>query len=815
MTEDEVKRGDCGGKIIPDNAKPPPPGHFIVEFTDKKYHKDEKGEYVWHSPGFKPSHSHPDAKLCLPCCYSNWASKNKNPSQQQQRRQQCGMIDANIAKVGPDGKKSQISLQTVPAEEEAKEEKVTLVKPPENKEVKKEKERKKQQAKNNIFGIERYPIPQYRWGFLPTSVEWFLHTKNSKYVVKNNPAYIQTGKRPLLRYGVEQSPHQSFIGVLADIYSNYKETKLLSIEEMREKIIELLTLDDYLKLHNGSLTSMFKPSRYRVDDVTVEDFKETEFYNQIDLSNPSQYLFLKDTISSFQNFQNYLRDEDAMIDHTYLWDIISSEESILFDGGLNMVIMEIVQNDITDNIDIICPTNAYSVNIYQKDRGTILILKHDEFYEPIYLYEGKEKENKRTKISEDPIRIFTDLGETEELKTIRRVLNMVMETSGRKCKPINTRPKKYKFKENISASILKKHVEEIGLSIIHQVMNYNGKIIALFVETKDKKTVYLPCFPSKKLVKLETIFMNNVPWSTYPTTIELLRKIKEESNGKILCEPMMKVVEDELLVGLLTETNQFIQLVEPEVNIYEDGLPVFYGVGYRESIVDNSLATSRGEDDIRLSTVRNIKLETQFYISFRTEIRNLLNDYNYREIREEIISVLDNQGLLYIVKMKKLEILIRDLTNNLFTFVDDINNEIKQKIGELANCNKGNCDVKSFCLKRTGKVCFPAKNLINEERDNQAFYFARICDELIRYSRIRLFMLDNKRYLNISNVDYSVNEDEVILLNSVLTDKYFDDLVPFQNNKYVQNITYEVANPSKNTKYYQNFSNKVPLAEQA
>ena len=75
-------------------------------------------------------------------------------------------------------------------------------------------------------------------------------------------------------------------------------------------------------------------------------------------------------------------------------------------------------------------------------------------------------------------------------------------------------------------------------------------------------------------------------------------------------------------------------------------------------------------------------------------------------------------------------------------------------------------------------------------------------------------MLDNKRYLNITNVDYSINDDELLLLNSVMTDKYFDDLVPFQNNKYAKNITYEIAAPSKTSGFYQNFSNKVPLGEQ-
>jgi len=698
-------------------------------------------------------------------------------------------------------------MQTKPTEDI-----IILNKPKEDSEVKLEKERKKQEAKQNVFGIERYPVPQYRWGFLPISVEVFLHTKNNKYIVKTNPSYIQSGKRPLLRYGVEFSNHQSFIAVIADIYSSYKKIKLLNIEQMREKIIELITLDDYLKLNNGSLTSIFKPNKYPIDDVSVEDYRDSYFYSKINLNDPLQYSFLKDSISSFQNFQNYLKDSDSMIDHTYIWDIISSEESVLFEGGLNLVIMDIPHNDITNNIDILCPMNTYSANIYKKDRGTILILKHDNFYEPIYFYEGKEK---KTGESEGPVKIFTNLGSTEELKNVRKVLNMIMNVSERKCKPIHSRPRLYTIKENVFAISLKKNIEDLGYTIKSQVMNYNGKIIALMAMTSDNKVIYLPCFPSKQLRDIDVVFMNSVETMDYVSTRDLLNKISFNSQGKIICKPIIKVIEDGLIVGILTETNQFVQISEPVTDTYKDGLIVVNGLGYKNGELDYTIVNKKEEDELRLDTVRNIRLETQFYISFRTAIRNLLNDYNYREIREKIVSILDNTQFLYTLKMKKLNILIRHLTGDSFSFVGDIDTEIKQKIGELSNCGvSSSCDIKSFCLKRHGKLCFPSKNLVNNDTDNNNLYYAKICDELIRYKRIRLFMLDNKRYLNMSDTDYSINDDEVLLLNSILTDEYFDGLVPFLDNKYVKNITYEIANPSKNSGFYQNFSNKVPLAEQ-
>ena len=77
--------------------------------------------------------------------------------------------------------------------------------------------------------------------------------------------------------------------------------------------------------------------------------------------------------------------------------------------------------------------------------------------------------------------------------------------------------------------------------------------------------------------------------------------------------------------------------------------------------------------------------------------------------------------------------------------------------------------------------------------DNEMLYFSRAADELVRYKRIQLFMLEPRRYLNITNIDYSVNEDEFIILASVLTDEYFENLIPYNKNKYVKNITYDNA----------------------
>jgi len=806
MTEAEVAKGECGGKIIPDNAKVPPPGHFIYEFTDNKYHTNEKGEYVYHSPGFKPEHSHPDGK-CLPCCYNKWSSYNiKNPSEQQRRREQCGLADnyvytgevdekgERIKKLGPDGKPIQIATGMDQDIVDDKKGKNAVVDPD------------RQKKKINIFGVERIPIPQYRWGFLPLSIELFLHTDNSKFVVKNNPALIQPHKRPLLRYGVETSQHQSFVAVLADIYSYFHNQPLQTIALMRETLANLLTLDQYIRLQNGSLASIFKPTKKATtDDTTVEKYANTAFYKSIDLAAPAQYHFLQDTVASFENFLAYLRDADSMIDHTYLWDIISSNESPLFTGGLNMMILRIYDNDSTDNVELLCPTSAYSSNIYVKGRGTIVLLLHNDFYEPIYLYEDKDKQ-----YPIPTVKIFTQNAGTFELKQMQVIFDKIMETTGKSCKPIHNRPRVYEYKENISAEALSNIIKKEGFTIQSQVQNYRGKIIGLLItiNTDDKVPIYLPCFPSNDLPNVNKIWIDATPWTDYVTTRDRLTQISSRTKGLIRCKPLVKVVEDGLIVGIISETNQFIFVDPPVENTIEDGVPVLNASGYKEKqsfAIDQVLATSRGFDEERVNTVRNVALETQFYTSFRTIIRNLLNDYLHRDIRQQVIAILEDNQLLYTVKVRKIDQLIRNVTRQSVQFVDAIDPEAQKQLANAVDCTT-NCSIESFCIKKRGKICIPKKNMVSGS-DNSILYFVRVADELVRYKRIQLFMLEPRRYLNITNVDYSVNQDEVLMLASVLTDAYFDDLEPYNKNKYVKNITYENAEISRTNPFYQHYSN--------
>ena len=95
-----------------------------------------------------------------------------------------------------------------------------------------------------------------------------------------------------------------------------------------------------------------------------------------------------------------------------------------------------------------------------------------------------------------------------------------------------------------------------------------------------------------------------------------------------------------------------------------------------------------------------------------------------------------------------------------------------------------NCDTANTwktCMQTDNGFCqniFPKTHLLGD-RDNERIYFGRLADELLRYERIRTFMLQPKKYLNLGYSHYQIHDDELFLLDSVLQKDYFYDLLPY------------------------------------
>jgi hypothetical protein len=234
---------------------------------------------------------------------------------------------------------------------------------------KKREEQKKQEIKDEyIKGPDKFPLEPGRFGYLPIAIQKFLHTDNKKCQISPSNTNLKQNYPCILRKGVELNKQQSFIACIAEIYSEDNNNIILSIKEMKNKLIEALNLDRFIGLQNGNLVELFYSSTNKDDEINWEKYKESKFINSISKTEPSELFVLRKVINSYENFKKYLRDDDVFIDYHYLWDLISIPNPKLFERGLNLAILEISDDDITENVKLICPTNSYSDNNFDVNK---------------------------------------------------------------------------------------------------------------------------------------------------------------------------------------------------------------------------------------------------------------------------------------------------------------------------------------------------------------------------------------------------------------------------------------------------------------
>jgi hypothetical protein len=118
---------------------------------------------------------------------------------------------------------------------------------------------------------------------------------------------------------------------------------------------------------------------------------------------------------------------------------------------------------------------------------------------------------------------------------------------------------------------------------------------------------------------------------------------------------------------------------------------------------------------------------------------------------------------------------------------------------EIETCmkkSKEKCGASNICkfTKKTCSLVLPKKNLVTET-DNEAYYYGRMADELIRYNRIKSFVFKPQSYLSFGNVKYNLRDDELIVLQDLITQEFFEGLVPSDINSYAKYNTYDTAVP--------------------
>jgi hypothetical protein len=229
-------------------------------------------------------------------------------------------------------------------------------------------------------------------------------------------------------------------------------------------------------------------------------------------------------------------------------------------------------------------------------------------------------------------------------------------------------------------------------------------------------------------------------------------------------------------------------------------------------------------DEDRTNDVEKIRLETNFYNAFRNIIRIHLNRFEMMETRNAIEMLfhsrrpriseeqrfnIDEQYKMYLKKLEQMKQLLQMLGQRSIQFVEIspsvLKNIYEQKSPLSCVTERGpSCKKYAYCFSldvsasspasETGKTeecgLYISKRNLVDGSDNESNYYVRLADEMLRYKRIRAFMLYPNKYLTFDSVSYNLRENEMLLLDADLASYISENKRAIASNDYIEYKSY-------------------------
>ena len=871
ITANEINEGGCGGwdAIIPATAKKIPKGKRIFQFTDERFHREKKKDseknkliYKPMYPGYMDPSKHPKG-LCIPCCFESpraavdsegniwekirgqdWregSSKKKSKWIFYWRNKKTGEKSLDPPEVELEGlmykanptptyeeKDGKIIIDSIRGEKQkrplvskGKREKTWALCDDQKIESGKKQDKK-------VFldeaPITSFPLKSNQLGYLSISLQKFLEFNNNTCKVsKTSDPRLKPETECLLRKGIKINKSKSFLEAICDIYwfvlddkkeetIKLKQDKVLKLKQLIDIIKSRITLDNFVALQNGTLVELFAKDK----TINPSKYSETRLFTLSNTSDLNMKYFHK-VASSYENFIDYISDPKSNISYEYLWDFITMPSNITSDGccglfpdGLNLIILREPEDDVVSKMELICPTNHYSDVLFDDSKPTLMLYNKYSYFEPIYRITKKSN----SKYTLKKLFFFDNL--QRDAPGLVEILTMIKTRIIKNCKPMPSLPKIYKYRQNKNLKDVLSILRNNQYTPENLVANFNSRIIGVTVTSrKNDFSMFVPCYPSAMLLdsSLPIVFSHEITGVDCKNTLDYLNEMK---NINLLTKPIQLIVNDEMIVGTVTETNQFVP-IEPEAyisspcnmegNKHKLAIIKTYSNNYYE--LDANMLMDDTIDTTRIETVKKIKLESNFFNMFRNYLRIVLLNFENQQIKREIIDLVQDVTIDYYTKILRLRDILYSLLDPFIEFSIYPTNSIYdiEKIFSCLNLSKGDCNKKKNCIFSDGscKIHIPRTNLISGS-ENREIYFGRIADELIRYPRIRNFILKPKAFLSLNPITYELNNNEIILLEQLLLEKYFEDIVIRAKNKYITTKRiFELTNPDKSEKYSSNF----------
>jgi len=182
-----------------------------------------------------------------------------------------------------------------------------------------EKNREPEKKKTTNYIEKGHPLKEGAQGYLDPRI---LHLLG----IDNKTCDDKQSKTCFLRRGVESHKSQTFIASIAKLKAGTRE---FSIQQMKDYMMEHMTIDHFVTMQNGNLVDIFYDAEIELESDLGKDTKKSKKTKKNALnelvqkwSDPEGDAYYERVMRAFQNFKAFLSDNAVLIDHTYLWDYL-------------------------------------------------------------------------------------------------------------------------------------------------------------------------------------------------------------------------------------------------------------------------------------------------------------------------------------------------------------------------------------------------------------------------------------------------------------------------------------------------------------
>ena len=636
-----------------------------------------------------------------------------------------------------------------------------------------------------------FPLDKDRYGKLNTEINRILKTNLETGYLGENKGY--------LRKGIKQEKNNYFLSAICDILSCDKKNKNINVEKIKGILIEKLNENLFTSLYGGNLPNIF--------------------YNP------------KSNLTPIENFKKYIMSKNVILKHKYLWDFLQ-RENILFEDGVNIFIFE--------NNYLLCPKGENSEYFYNINRKSILLIKHKDYYEPIYYVVGGIKNSIETCIFNNS---------NEELKKLFEIVE-----NG--CKPIDKidwisllkdNIKKYDLNiDNLSINNGKSLEETINclLKAIYnkklsndflpewQYIDSYNKVFAITLQNN----LYLPVSPSKLLVNMKYKMVKNIydiQKLDFKNTLKLTKKVDDIC--KLDCKinyKMLDLKNKKYIIALLNENNRVIPIKEILNNDKKLKISNFNYYGN----VDEALESNIEEPDKRVEIINKKNFEDETLIRMKFELSKFLQISKNKNYYDQILNIIYSDEKDIKINRKKLYSILDEIFSKLLIIKElNIDYNLYKTPNKRIPCFLRNIDSKyksntnnnisfscedddhCFIHEKKCKLGINKYNLLSYDKNikNYEYYLAKINDELLRFNIKRTEILNDnipviinkeiiQENLNKYIIIHSLNNNEIV---NIIDKLYLDAKEIFVDDKKLYETTSTKDVSFKQDKYLKTSSN--------